>query len=87
MQLLNLKITVKNLDPNKTILWVGTNEGLNKLLITNSINQNKKLKIIVEITNYSIEDGLADKSINAILEATGWKSMARYKFRNNTYLI
>ena len=57
-------------DPNKTILWVGTNEGLNKLLITNSIKQNKKVEIIVEITKYSIEDGLADKSINAILEAT-----------------
>ncbi|MBK7631237.1 MAG: hypothetical protein IPJ23_11155 [Ignavibacteriales bacterium] len=55
-------------DPSKIILWVGTNEGLNKLLVTNSIKQNKKFEIIVEITKYSIEEGLADKSIKAILE-------------------
>lgn len=58
----------QKLDPNKTILWVGTNEGLNKLLITNSNNQNDKFKINVDITNYSIKDGLSDKCINAILE-------------------
>jgi len=54
--------------PEKTILWIGTNKGLNKFVVNNYTNSYEKLKENVEITKYSIKDGLADNSINGIVE-------------------
>lgn len=53
---------------NQTILWIGTNKGLNKFVINNSANVSEKSRFNVEIIKYSIKDGLADNSINGILE-------------------
>jgi signal transduction histidine kinase/CheY-like chemotaxis protein len=53
---------------NQTILWIGTNKGLNKFVIDNPTNCSEKSQLNVEIIKYSIKDGLADNSINGILE-------------------
>jgi len=57
-----------NTKSNQTILWIGTNKGLNKFVISNSANASEKSRFNVEIIKYSIKDGLADNSINGILE-------------------
>ncbi|RPI64895.1 MAG: hybrid sensor histidine kinase/response regulator [Ignavibacteriales bacterium] len=57
-----------NTKSNQTILWIGTNKGLNKFVINNSANASEKSRFNVEIIKYSIKDGLADNSVNGILE-------------------
>jgi signal transduction histidine kinase/ligand-binding sensor domain-containing protein/DNA-binding response OmpR family regulator len=52
-------------DPDQTILWIGTNNGLNKFVINNS---NEKEKLSVNISYYTTKDGLADNSIKSIIE-------------------
>lgn len=49
----------------KTILWVGTNNGLNKITILNDKNNSLKN---VTIKIYSISDGLPDNSIKSLVE-------------------
>ena len=50
---------------DQTLLWIGTNNGLNKFIIDNSSNKNE---LSVDISYYSIKDGLADNSIKSIIE-------------------
>lgn len=56
------------LSDNVTRLWVGTNYGLNEVIIENTeaIKDNESLKL--KITSYTIKDGLADNSIKSIIE-------------------
>lgn len=52
-----------------TVLWIGTNNGLNKFVVKNSENQKVFLSPPeVEITHFTIEDGLADNSVKSIVE-------------------
>ncbi len=51
----------------KTILWVGTNNGLNKIVINNSNNKSLASSDI-KVTTYTIKDGLADNSVKSIVE-------------------
>lgn len=53
----------------EVILWLGTNNGLNKFVISNSsekINTSKKPQ--VEISYYGMQHGLSDNSIKSIIE-------------------
>ena len=50
-----------------TILWVGTSNGLNKLVISNSDTKNIS-ESDVKVTAYTTKDGLTDNSIKSIIE-------------------
>ncbi len=58
---------LKALSDLKTVLWIGTSDGLNKFEIIN--NDNTDLYDI-EIKNqfYTVKDGLPDNSVNSIIE-------------------
>ncbi|HSL90298.1 MAG TPA: ATP-binding protein, partial [Ignavibacteriaceae bacterium] len=53
-------------DSNLTILWVGTNNGLNRFLINNS--RMDSYDFSVDIKYYTKTDGLPDNNVNSILE-------------------
>ncbi len=53
------------LDFDQTLLWVGTNNGLNKFIINNS---NDKNELSVDISYYATKNGLADNSVKSIVE-------------------
>jgi len=56
----------KNTDErNSTVLWIGTNKGLNKFVIKDIPGKNN---LDIKITNYSLNDGLADNSVSSIIE-------------------
>lgn len=57
----------KNFGNNNTILWVGTSNGLNKLVIINSDSKNIS-QSDVKVTFYTTKDGLTDNSIKSIVE-------------------
>jgi len=57
-----------NSNINATTLWVGTNKGLNKLVINNNKNDYEISVDDINITNYTNKDGLADNSIKSIAE-------------------
>jgi len=57
----------KNLGNNNTILWIGTSNGLNKLVINNSDSKNIS-QSDVKVTFYTTKDGLTDNSIKSIIE-------------------
>lgn len=57
-----------NNDISATTLWIGTNNGLNKLIINNNKNDNKFSADDIKITFYTNKDGLADNSIKSIVE-------------------
>lgn len=52
----------------ETILWVGTSNGLNKILIHNSTDLYNLGSLKIEVTNFTTQDGLADNSVKSILE-------------------
>ena len=52
-----------NKSDDKTILWIGTANGLNKFTVNNN---NSKLN--AEIVYYTVADGLSDNAIESILE-------------------
>lgn len=56
-----------NSNSSNTILWIGTNNGLNKLVIRNSDSKNIS-ESDVKVIAYTIKDGLADNSIKSIIE-------------------
>jgi signal transduction histidine kinase/ligand-binding sensor domain-containing protein/DNA-binding response OmpR family regulator len=52
-----------------TVLWIGTNNGLNKFVVRNSESQKEfSSPPKVDITNFTIEHGLADNSVKSIVE-------------------
>lgn len=54
-------------DENKTILWIGTRNGLNKFIVhSDPTSEYENLR--VEIKNYSVKDGLPDNSVECIVE-------------------
>jgi len=55
-------------DKNITVLWIGTNNGLNQFIIKSKNNNKNLYEFDVEINSYTINDGLPDNSVNSILE-------------------
>ena len=51
---------------SKTILWLGTSNGLNKFEIVN--NDTDIYNIDARITSYTVNEGLPDNSVNSIVE-------------------
>ena len=58
----------KNSLNNKTVLWLGTMQGLNKIVINNSADLNNSDLLKLDVNSYTVEDGLADNAVNSILE-------------------
>ncbi len=59
---------IKDSNLNYTVLWIGTNNGLNKFEINNSDTSLNTTKPVVKIWHYTTKDGLADNSISCIVE-------------------
>jgi|WetSurMetagenome_2_1015567.scaffolds.fasta_scaffold01847_3 signal transduction histidine kinase/ligand-binding sensor domain-containing protein/DNA-binding response OmpR family regulator len=53
---------------NETTLWIGTNNGLNKIVIDNLSFKYSPVPKIKKAINYTIQNGLADNSIKTIVE-------------------
>ena len=53
---------------DKTLLWIGTANGLNKFVINNDTGSKDGLKLDVEIKSYTVDSGLPDNAIESILE-------------------
>ncbi len=60
-------LTDKN-NANEVVLWIGTSNGLDKLVFDNSNKINKQNQLIVNIKHYSTKDGLLNNSIKSIVE-------------------
>ena len=82
----------KFLGNNTTVIWVGTNNGLNKLVINKSDNKSFS-PADIRATSYTIKDGLADNSIKSIVEdAKGnlWlgtsSGITFFDLKNNTFI-
>jgi len=58
----------KTYNDDVTILWIGTGNGLNKFVISNDKDLTKRSELNIKITNYSVNDGLPDNSIESVLE-------------------
>ena len=58
----------KMLNSSNTLLWIGTSNGLNKLIIKNKSKNSDIYDIEIENKFYTIEDGLSDNSVNSIIE-------------------
>lgn len=63
---INIAKNKNDLNKSKTILWLGTSNGLNKFEIVN--NKADIYKIDAEINSYTVKDGLPDNSVNSIVE-------------------
>jgi signal transduction histidine kinase/ligand-binding sensor domain-containing protein len=57
-----------NSNNDKTVLWLGTMLGLNKIVINNTADEKDGEPFNLDVTSYTVEDGLADNSVNSILE-------------------
>lgn len=55
-------------NPDETILWIGTSNGLNKVVVDNSNMNKSSIPEIKTIKCFSNKDGLADNSIKTIVE-------------------
>ena len=60
--------SIKKNNVDETILWIGTNNGLNKVVIDNSEMNKSYLPKLTSVKQYTIKDGLADNSIKTIVE-------------------
>lgn len=59
----------QNIKDNQVVLWLGTNNGLNKFVLKISSEEiNTLAKPEVEVTHYGIEHGLSDNSVKSIIE-------------------
>ncbi len=65
MQLLS---HLTNSNKDKTVLWLGTMQGLNKIEINNTTDVKDGELFKFDVTSYTVEDGIADNSVNSILE-------------------
>lgn len=77
---------------NTTTLWVGTNNGLNKLVISNS-NDKSLSPENIKVKTYTIKDGLADNSVKSIVEDENgnlWlgtsSGITFYDLKNNLFI-
>ena len=62
-------LQVKNTNEiEETVLWVGTSNGLNKILIHNSSDFYNLTSLKIEVKSFTTQDGLADNSVKSILE-------------------
>ena len=59
--------SVKDNASDVTILWIGTNNGLNKFVVENKNDENE-FPPKVQIKYYTTKDGLADNAIKSIVE-------------------
>ena len=59
--------TAEKTPEDVTVLWIGTNNGLNKFVIENQENK-KELLLKVEMKYFTIKDGLADNSVKSVIE-------------------
>ena len=60
---------MKSNSEDVTVLWIGTNNGLNKFVVRNSESQKEfSSPPKVDITHFTIENGLADNSVKSIVE-------------------
>ena len=57
-----------NITPNKTVLWIGTAGGLNKLIINDNYERQDYNKPEVEIKYFTVGDGLPDNAVEIIVE-------------------
>lgn len=64
--IIEAEVKNKKSSSNEIILWLGTNDGLSKFIISNS-NEFGDYKSVV-IKNFTVSDGLSNNSINSILE-------------------
>ncbi len=53
---------------HSSVLWVGTNNGLNKIIVDDSISQSGGFPKIKSINIYTTQNGLIDNSIKSIVE-------------------
>ena len=58
----------RNSSEEQTVLWIGTANGLNKFTIKNDTVSSNFSDLNVEITSYTVNDGLPDNAIESILE-------------------
>lgn len=58
----------ENISDEKTILWIGTANGLNKFVINNNSDTDDNSDLNVEIKHYTVDDGLQDNAVESILE-------------------
>ena len=59
---------IKDGDDSEIILWIGTDNGLNKFIVKNKKGDADLFDISVKSEIYDIEDGLFDNTINSISE-------------------
>ncbi|HSW54275.1 MAG TPA: two-component regulator propeller domain-containing protein [Ignavibacteriaceae bacterium] len=57
-----------NANKDKTVLWLGTMRGLNKIVINSTADVKDGELFKLDVTIYTVEDGIADNSVNSILE-------------------
>lgn len=55
-------------EPNKSVIWIGTGSGLNKITLEDLSEKSDLIFRIKDITVYTTNNGLADNSINCIVE-------------------
>ncbi len=55
-------------DSNKTVLWIGTSNGLNQFVVQNNHDNESIYDFDIEINSFTLDDGLPDNSVNSILE-------------------
>ncbi|MBK8947221.1 MAG: hypothetical protein IPM32_18425 [Ignavibacteriae bacterium] len=58
----------RNTKENETILWIGTANGLNKFVISNDTSSIEAKRLDIQISYYTVENGLPDNTVESILE-------------------
>lgn len=58
---------LKNVN-DKVVLWIGTNNGLNRITVANGNNASNGINLNIDVVGYTIQDGLSNNTINTIVE-------------------